>query len=186
MIQAAEISPTIEPDLSLEEAFHRSRWFALYTRSRHEKVVHRELAKKGIESFLPLRRITRHWSDRKKIIEDPLFQGYLFVRTSWTDRLRVLNTVGAVHFVGAHPGRTAPEIPEKELEAVRRFIEEDVKVDPFPYLKEGRRVYVRSGPFRGVEGFILYKNKQCRLVISLDLLMQSVSIEIDQACVEPA
>lgn len=159
-----------------------AKWFALYTRSRHEKLVDQELKKKGIETFLPLRSITRQWSDRRKVIEEPLFKGYLFVRTPLSDRYTILNTKGAVRFVGRSSDPI--EVPEKELWTVRRFIDQEIAVDPFPYLKEGERVFVRSGPFRGVEGFILRKQKNCRLVISLDLLMQSVSIEMDQACVE--
>ena len=159
-------------------------WYALYTKSRHEKLLDRELTKKGIETFLPLRKITRRWSDRKKIIEDPLFKGYLFVRMPLAERWTVLNTAGAVRFLGR--SATGPiAVPETELLTVRRFIEEEIEIDPFPYLKQGERVYVRSGPFKGAEGFVVRKDSHCRLVISLDLLMQSVSIQIDQACVEP-
>ena len=165
-----------------EHKWNTPKWYALYTRSRHEKFVDGELAKKGIETFLPLRKITRRWSDRRKIIEEPLFKGYLFVRAPFSGRWTVLNTKGAVRFVG--PSADPLEVPERDLAAVRRFIEEEIPIDPFPYLKEGERVYVRSGPFKGAEGFILRKDKHCRLVISLDMLMQSVSIQIDQACVE--
>ena len=168
----------------LESRHLEEKWFALYTRSRHEKLLHRELSKKGIDSFLPLRKVMRHWSDRKKMIEEPLFKGYLFVRIPWTKRVEVLSTVGAVHFIGPRPSEPL-EVPEKELAAIRRFVEEDIQVDPFPYLKAGEKVYVRSGPFKGAEGFVVRKDKHCRLVISLDMLMQSVSIQIDEACVEP-
>ena len=168
----------------LQDRAAQLKWFALYTRSRHEKLVERELQKKHIESFLPLRKIERRWSDRKKTIEEPLFKGYLFVHTPWNRRFEILNTVGVVNFVG--PRAADPlEVPEKELFSIRRFIEENIQVDPFPYLKEGQKVYVRSGAFKGAEGFIVRKGRHCRLVISLDLLMQSVSVEIDEACVEP-
>ena len=185
MIEATELLVGTPPDLFLEDRFLTEHWYAVYTKSRHEKVLHRELTKKGIEAFLPLRKITRHWSDRKKIIEEPLFQSYLFVHMPWRDRWRVLNSVGAVRFVGPHLSCPAP-VPEKELAAIRCFLEQEIRLDPFPYLKTGQKVYIRSGPFRGAEGFIVYKNQQCRLVISLDLLMQSVSVEIDESCVEPA
>ena len=157
-------------------------WYALSTKSRHEKVVDEGLRQKGIETFLPLRRITRHWSDRVKLIEEPMFGGYLFVRTALKNRLEVLQTRGSVRFVGFD---SAPlPIRERELEAIQRFIREEISVDPYPYLIEGNRVYVRSGPFKGIEGFIVRKNKQSRLVISLDCLFQSVSVEIDEALVE--
>ncbi len=166
-----------------EKKWGATRWFAVYTRSRHEKVAQKELQKKGIETFLPLRTVVRQWSDRKKKIEEPLFKGYLFVRASLSQRFSVLNSVGVVRFVtlGAEPA----EVPEKDIWAMQRFVEENIEMDPFPYLKIGERVYVKSGPFKGAEGFIVRKDRHCRLVISLDMLMQSVSVQIDQACVEP-
>lgn len=180
-MQTVQISPPLNAE---QEKWKAVRWFALYTRSRHEKFVNDELRKKRIETFLPLRKVTRHWSDRKKIIEEPLFPGYLFVRTPFIDRWNILNTVGVVSFVGK---KSDPiEVPEAELVSIRRFTEQEIRLDPFPYLKEGDRVYVRSGPFKGVEGFVVRKDRHCRLVISLDLLMQSVSVVIDEACIEPA
>lgn len=168
-----------------EARWNEPRWYALYTRSRHEKLVDGELVKKGIETFLPLRKIVRNWSDRKKIIEQPLFMSYLFVRFPLKDRWTVLNTTGAVRLIGKSAADPI-EVPEKELFTIRQFVEGEIEVDPFPYLKEGERVYIRSGPFKGAEGFIVRKDNHCRLVISLDLLMQSVSIVIDEACVEKA
>ncbi|MCM8775352.1 MAG: hypothetical protein NC930_03240, partial [Candidatus Omnitrophica bacterium] len=99
-------------------------------------------------------------------------------------RWDILNTRGVVRFVGRSAADPI-EVPERDLAAIRRFIEEEIRLDPFPYLKAGERVYVRAGPFKGAEGFIVRKNKHCRLVISLDLLMQSVSVEVDEAWVEP-
>ena len=157
-------------------------WYALYTRSRHEKLVDQELQKKGIETFLPLRRVTRHWSDRKKEIETPLFSGYLFVHTAFENRLDILNTRGSVRFVGFNS--TPVPVSEQELLTVRKFVEEKISLDPFPYLCQGDRVYIRSGPLKGVEGFIVRKDRHTRLVISLDLLLQSVSVAIDEALVE--
>ena len=166
----------------LNESALEAHWYALYTRSRHEKVVHEELQKKGFETFLPLRRITRHWSDRIKKIEEPLFSGYLFVHTPLQRRFEILQTRGSVRFVGFHSFPVP--VSEKELETVRRFIETEIAIDPYPYLKAGDRVYIRSGPFKGVEGFIVRKGRSTRLVISLDLLLQSISVEIDEALVE--
>ena len=176
-------APVVSAEVNFEK-WNAPHWYALYTKSRHEKIVHGELSKKGLESFLPLREVTRQWSDRRKVIGEPLFKGYLFVKMPLRERWTVLNTTGAVRLIGKSAAEPV-EVPESELLAVRRFLAEDILVDPFPYLKEGERVYVRSGPFKGVEGFIVRKDKHCRLVISLDLLMQSISIQIDQACVEP-
>ena len=167
--------------LTYEPLFNEKHWYALHARSRHEKLVNTELQKKGIETFLPLRKFKRHWSDRIKEIEEPLFKGYLFVRIPLKNRFNVLETRGSVRLVGFH--WPAP-VPEKDLDAVRRFVDEEIAVDPYPYLTQGNRVYVRSGAFKGVEGFIVRKNRETRLVISLDLLFQSVSVEIDEALVE--
>lgn len=183
-MQTSAVEHSEIPDsLEIDERWRVPHWFALYTRSRHEKFVERELQKKGIETFLPLRRVARHWSDREKIIEDPLFSGYLFIHTTLRERFNVLNTKGVVRFLGS---RGLPSfLSESVLTAVRRFVDAEINVDPFPYLKAGMRVYVKSGPFRGVEGFVVRKDGQCRLVVSVDLLMQSVSVQIDQACIEP-
>lgn len=181
-LQASQSSLTQALDEEYRK-WHVAHWYALYTKSRHEKFVHEELHKKGIETFLPVRNITRQWSDRKKLIEEPLFKGYLFVHTPLTNRLPILNTKGAVCFVG--PRSSPVVVPEAELISIRHFMESEIEVNPFPYLKEGERVYIRSGPMKGVEGFIVRKDKHCRLVISLDLMMKSISVMIDQACVEP-
>lgn len=158
-------------------------WYALHTRSWHEKLVDELCHRKGIETFLPLRKIRRRWSDRFKEIHEPLFKGYIFVHVPFAQRLEILRTKGVVRFVGF--GGLPTPVPEKELSALKRFVEEDVELDPFPYLKEGQRVVVRTGPFRGVEGFLVCKKSKYRLVISLDLISQSASIEIDSAIVEP-
>lgn len=161
-----------------------TNWYALYTRSRHEKLVDGELRKKGIETFLPIRRVTRHWSDRAQEIEEPIFPGYLFVHIPLKNRLDVLQTRGSVRLIGFN---SAPvPVSEKELESIRCFMKEKISMDPYPYLKEGDRVYIRSGPFKGVEGFIVRKNRHTRLVISLDLILQSISVAIDEALVEKA
>jgi len=158
-------------------------WYALYTRSRHEKLVEETLGRKGIETFLPLRKIKRKWSDRSKIIHEPLFKGYLFVQMKLEQRLQVLQAKGVVRLIGT---RAEPvPVPERDLIAIRAFIEDEIPIDPYPYLKEGERVVVKNGKFRGVEGFLVCKKNQHRLIISLDLLQQSCSIEIDAANVEP-
>ncbi len=183
MINVCEDLPVMSQE-AYDLKWNTSRWFALYTKSRHEKLLDRELNKRGIETFLPLRKIMSHWSDRKKLIEEPLFKSYLFVHAPLSQRWTVLNVPGAVCFIGKS-AEEALEVPERDILTVRQFVEEEIQIDPFPYLKQGDRVYIRSGPFKGVEGFIVRKDKHCRLVISLHLLMQSISIQLDEACVEP-
>ena len=143
---------------AVAEFWEQERWYALHTRSRHEKLIDFYLQKKGIETFLPLRKITRRWSDRLKKIEEPIFLGYLFVRIPLKNRVEVLQTKGSVRLVGFNGLPTI--VPENDIEAIRRFIQEEISVDPFPYLSEGNRVYIRSGPLKGVEGFIVRKDRK--------------------------
>src|SRR3989344_1992141 len=128
-------------------------WYALYTRSRHEKFIQSELEKRAIESFLPVRILRKKWSDRTVSIEEPLFKSYLFVKADLLNRCAVLKAKGAVRFVAA--GSQPIAIDERTIEALKIAVREDVPLDPFPYLKQGDRVYVRSGIFKGTEGFIV-------------------------------
>lgn len=159
-------------------------WLAVRTRSNFEKLTAAELEKKSIEVFLPLRRVTRRWSDRRKLIDEPLFRSYVFLRAPEEDRLRVMRTTGVVRFVGTST-RYPWQVGQKEMEALRRFVDERLLIDPYPYLKAGQRVYVRSGPLAGIEGFIVRKNSKCRLIVSVEMMMQSVSVEVDESTVEP-
>ncbi len=158
-------------------------WYALYTKSRHEKFIDCELQKRRIESFLPLRSIKRRWSDRTVTVEEPLFKSYIFVRTHFLNTGEVLKTKGAVKFVGA--GSRLVPIQENVISSLRNAVQNNIALDPFPYLNPGDRVFVKSGIFKGMEGYILRKNdKRCRLVISIDALMASVSMEVDSCLVE--
>jgi len=164
-------------------AWTLQQWYAVYTRSRHEKIAAEELQSKQIQVYLPCRRIERQWSDRVKLIDEPLFPGYVFVNVSLSDRWNVLKSRGVVKFIGASAASPTPVL-DSEITTLRKFFQEDIQVDPYPYLREGQKVYVRSGPFKGVEGFVVRKSSVSRLVISLDILMQSVSIEINPALLE--
>ena len=160
-------------------------WYALYTRPRHEKQVFEDLTSRKIEAFLPTYKVRRRWSDRYKIVEEPLFKNYIFVNVrqgqSYHETLR---RYGAVSFV-MFDGKPA-EIPESEIDAIRMLVTSELPYDPHPYLKIGRKVYVRSGPLEGCEGILTRKKGMTRLVLSVHLLQQSVSAEVDADCVEPA
>lgn len=175
----------IPDDVCLDAKWNTACWYAVYTRSRHEKKVRDELVRRGIETFLPSCIVTRQWSDRRKQVEQPLFPGYAFVRFPLKERWDVLNTTGVVRLVGPSAARPIP-VSENEIAALTCALREKVPLDPYPYLKEGHRVYVRSGPMKGIEGFIVRKQDHHRLVVSVDALMQSISLEVDQAAVEPA
>lgn len=160
-------------------------WYAIYVRSRHEFKVFDRLTRAGIEAFLPSVERLRKWKDRKKIINFPLFPGYLFVRIrrSALDIMKVLKTDGVVRFVGFEP-RKPEAIPEEQIESLQRLIESKEDINPYPYLKEGQRVRVKRGPLQGAEGILVKRKDRHLLIVSIDILMRSVSVQIDASDVE--
>jgi transcriptional antiterminator NusG len=160
-------------------------WYALYTRSRFEKKLMAELSNRSIEVFLPMREVLSRWKDRKKRIWLPLFPGYIFVNHILTpaNRHRVLNIPGAVRFVG-HEGH-AEQVPDEQIDAVRRFLEASISIDPYPYLQVGSRVEVTAGPLKGIQGILVKKKGKFRFVLQVDLIRQAISVEIDASDVRP-
>lgn len=157
-------------------------WYAVWTRSRHEQSVREQLQQKGYEAFLPT--ITRwsRWKDRKKKVDWPLFPGYCFLRFDGGERLRILNCSGVVSIVSFN-GEIAP-IPDEEIEAVRKLIDSDLKYDPCPLIPEGSMVAVVNGPLKGVTGRLVRKGSQARLILTVHLIGQAVSVEVDAADVK--
>lgn len=182
-MQYIDSSDTARSSLLRRSDGHEFPWFAIWTRARHEQVVRQQLDRKQIEVFLPT--ITRwsRWKDRKKKIAWPLFPGYCFARFDPRDRLPVLKCVGVVNIVSIE-GEPAP-IPEQEIESIRTLVESHLPYDPCPLIKEGMRVEVVHGPLRGVVGRLVRKNEKARLVLSVDLISQAVSVEVDAADVRP-
>jgi len=160
------------------------RWYALRTRSRHEKLVRDRLAGQGIEQLLPTVRRLSQWKDRKKEVEFPLFSGYCFARFLWRDRSPVLKVSGVVEIVG---GGNRPEpIPDEEIGALQALMTSVLPYDAHPYLREGMAVEVVRGPLQGVRGILLRKDKRHRLVIAVHLIQQAAAVEIDVNDVAPA
>ena len=159
------------------------RWYALRTRSRHEKIVREQLANQGIEPLLPTVKRLSQWKDRKKEIELPLFSGYCFVRFASEQKLPVLKTIGVVDIVGAS---NCPEaIPDEEIAAIKTLMTSVLPYDPHPYLHEGMRVEVVRGPLQGIHGILLRKEKRHRLVIGVRLIQQAAAVEIDVTDIVP-
>jgi transcriptional antiterminator NusG len=167
----------------MPEADGLSRWYALRTRSRHEKLVRDRLGKQGVEHLLPTLTRLSQWKDRKKEIEVPLFSGYCFARFSWQDRLPVLMVPGVVTIVGS--GGKSEAISEEEIEAIKTLMTSALSYDAHPYLREGMTVEVIRGPLEGVRGILLRKDKRYRLVLSVHLIKQAAAVEIDAADVMP-
>ena len=159
------------------------RWYALWTRSRHEQVVREQLERKRVQAFLPTVTRWSRWKDRKKKIDWPLFPGYCFARFNPQERLPVLKCTGVVNIVSVE-GEPAP-IPEWEIDGIRQLVESDLAYDPCPLIREGMLVEVMHGPLRGVAGRLVRKNEKARLVLSVDLIGQAVSVEVDAADVRP-
>lgn len=158
------------------------QWYAVWTRSRHEQVVREQLVRKGMAAFLPTITKWSRWKDRKKQIDWPLFPGYCFAKFSLDDRLAVLKSAGVVSIVSFN-GELAP-IPEHEIDSIRTLIETDLQFDPCPLIKEGEMVEVVYGPLRGVVGRLVRKGAHARLVLSVELIGQGVSVEVDAADVK--
>jgi transcription termination/antitermination protein NusG len=154
-------------------------WFALYVKSRHEFAVENELIAKGIEVFLPAVKKLRRWKDRKKLLDFPLFPGYLFFRTtSQPEELSaVIRTPGVVCVISGAPGCPVA-VPESEISALKRIVGSGVQIDMYPHLKEGVRVRVRSGLFQGVEGVITRKDGQAALLVNIGIFGRSVSVPL--------
>jgi transcriptional antiterminator NusG len=167
-------------DPSLAPGVH---WYAIWTRSRHEKLVREQLERRQVEVFLPTYQKWSRWKDRKKQIEWPLFPGYCFARFDAHDRLPVLKCEGVVAIVGSE-GAPTP-IPAIEIDSIRQLIESELSYDPCPMIKEGDMVEVKSGPLKGVVGRLVRKGSHARLVLSVNLIGQAVSVEVDAADVRP-
>ncbi len=163
---------------SLSDSPPLSSWFALYTTSRHEKRVAEYLNLRQIECYLPLYRSERKWSDGSRVtLELPLFPGYLFIHIGRNERGRVLAVPGAVAVVGGTGGEPAP-LPDLTIEALRSGLQLR-RAQPHPLLTAGQRVRIRSGALAGFEGIVVRGKNRCRVVMTLEHLMQSYAVEVD-------
>jgi len=164
----------------------QAHWYALRTRSRHEKIVAEQLDQQGIENFLPLVKQTRQWSDRVKEVALPLFSGYTFVRVvlSSPDKLRVLQTHGVAGLVGIR-GAGLP-IPDAQIESLKTVVENRVPFQEHTFLQVGQRVRIQGGALDGIEGILAANKGDRTLVISVDPIHRSLSICVEGYRVEPA
>jgi transcription termination/antitermination protein NusG len=161
------------------------KWYAVHTRSRHEKQVDLFLNERGIETFLPLVHTLSRRRDRKKYVDIPLFPGYLFV---FTEKERLLFDVkytrGVTRIIGTDLDAPTP-IPDKQILDIKSIMETEVQLDPFPYLKKGRMVRVKSGPLKGLEGILVERKGHYKLVIRVDLLQKGAAAEVYISDIEP-
>jgi transcription antitermination factor NusG len=158
-------------------------WFALQVKSRWEKAVAASLRSKGYEEFLPLYCCRNRWSDRVKVVNLPLFPGYVFCRFEKGRRLPIVTTPGIVSVVGI--GKDPQPVAPSEIEAIQALVASGLPVAPWPYLKTGDVVRVERGALEGVEGILTSLKNEFRVVLSITLLQRSVAVEIDRDFVSP-
>ena len=174
--------PCSIPPVYLAPAADLPAWYAACTLPRHEKAVAEHLAFRQVEAYLPLYLSARRWAGRRALVQLPLFPGYVFVRISARERIRVLEHPSVLRLV-TFGGRPAP-LADGEIERLRAALEVG-KAEPFPFLVPGRRVRVKSGPLAGVAGTILRRKGKMRLVVSVEAIQRSIIFDLDATDLEP-
>lgn len=153
------------------------KWYALYVRSRTEKKVAKELEAEGIEFYLPLERVLRRWSDRKKWVEEPLFRSYIFVKADHTDYYKALYVPNAVKYVSFEG--EAVEVPPQQIEAIKYYLnEKDPVSGDEAELKEGQRVEIIAGKMTGLQGVLVQVKNKKRVRVEIEVVNSSVFLYI--------
>jgi transcription antitermination factor NusG len=178
--QSIGVVPAPSPELVCGNGAEEQRkWFAVYTRSHHEKRVAQYYAERNIEHLLPISRVVRQWSHYRKVaIELPLFPNYIFVHISRRERIRAIEVPGVLSLVG--PNSVPAPLPDLEIESLR----ESLKLQnfaPHPYLVVGAKVRINKGALAGRVGVILRHKNGCRVVLTLSVIMRSFAVEVDAA-----
>jgi len=169
-------------DAFTENSLER-HWYAAYTCANHEKKVREQLEQRSVESYLPVYETVRRWKDRRMRLQIPLFPGYVFVRLTLMDRLRVLQIPGIVHLVSfnGHPAALADE----EIDALKKGVACGAPIEPHAYVSVGHQVTVIRGPLVGQRGYLVRRKGSLRFVLSIEVLRKSVAVELDASDVSP-
>lgn len=180
-LQSVFLSPSVAFHASGEDA----RWYAVHTRSRHEKIVAAQLERQDVTTFLPLVAQVHRWSDRKKTVQVPLFSGYTFVRLipSPEQCARVLRVHGVSSFVGLRGQGT--QIPDKQIDDIRLLLSSNATYSVCPFLKVGQKVRIRGGCLDGIEGLFMARDGDRSLLISVEPMQRSLAVNIRDYDVEP-
>ena len=158
---------------------NRKKWFAFYTKSRHEKSVSNTLKSNGFEVYLPLLRERKKWSDRKKWVEYPLFKSYIFIKIEVKDSIFVLKTPGIVRMIKF--GNSPSPIPNQVIRSLRLMIEGGYNPHPTDYFLKGDPVIIKAGPLKGLEGEIIRVHNEDRFIMHVHTIQHSISIKVDRA-----
>lgn len=157
---------------------HNLEWYAIRVRSRFERSVSGQLEQKGYEQFLPMYWSRRLWSDRVKVLQLPLFGGYLFCRFDVDKRLPILQTPGVINVVGK--GKVPYPVDLTQIENIRAAVNSGQNVQPWPRLDLGERVRVEFGPLRGIEGTLLRYKNATQLILAIDLMQRAIAVEVEE------
>jgi transcription termination/antitermination protein NusG len=181
-ITAASREDLFRLDSRLEEA--EPHWYAAYTCANHEKRVAEQMRERSVDHFLPQYRAMRRWKDRRVQLDLPLFPGYVFVRVSLGERLRVLQVPSVVRLVSF--GGRPVALPDEQMTRLREGLASKMQAGPHPYLTVGRRVRILRGALAGLEGILVRLRGSVRVVLTLELILRSISVEVDAADIAPA
>jgi transcriptional antiterminator RfaH len=157
-------------------------WYGIRTKSNYERLAAAVLESKGYEQYLPVYRSRRRWSDRVVEKDRPLFPGYVFCRFDARKSLPIVSTPGVVSVVGF--GNQPAPIADTEIEAVQMLLQSGLATEPCPFLHEGQRIRVKRGSLEGLEGILLKKKTDWRMVVSVTMLQRSVAVEIDREWID--
>ncbi|RZL38588.1 MAG: UpxY family transcription antiterminator [Pedobacter sp.] len=160
------------------------KWFPVYTRSRAEKKAYDELLRKGITAYLPLKKTLKQWSDRKKIVEEPLIKSYLFVHIYTKEHAEVLMTNGIARFL-YFSGKIA-SMPDQQIDHLKLLLATDEELAVFDYdIKPGQKVLIKAGPFKDIIAEMVSIHNKQRIILRLDYIGYSIQINTSMAFVEP-
>ncbi len=175
--------PVLHDPAKSESAGNDARWFAVYTNSHHEKCVARHFSERELECFLPLYQKVHRWAKRNSVRLDlPLFPNYVFVHITPRQRNSVLAVPGVLALVGR--GSAPAALRDSEIESLRTGLKLG-KFEPHALLVAGERVRIKAGSMEGMEGILLRKKNEMRVVLTLDLIQRSVAVEVDAEDIEP-
>lgn len=179
--------PGDEVGLEVPPCANAQSWYALYVKSRHEFAIREDLSLEGITAFLPTVHRRRQWKDRKKLVEFPVFPGYLFARVEpcLESFFKLSKTRGVVRLLAAERGRPTA-VQEHEIDSLRILLAKGDEFDIFPHLQEGAMVRVKRGPLKGAEGTLAVKGAKCRFIVNIGILGRSVGVGIHADDIEPA
>lgn len=162
---------------AMKEGKDLFRWYAVYTKPRNEKKVYARLVEKGIETFLPLQKKLKQWSDRKKMVDEPLFRSYIFVHIGQKQYYDVLNTMGVVRYI-TFEGKAVP-IPDKQIDQIKQLLVQDIELEAVEgTIEPGTKVEVRFGSLQGIEGEMVEHAGKKKVVIRIDHISHSLLVTL--------